>query len=140
MAELPEDDFRWTDPWLLLAVAFASREGPASLAGVLAMGDGINHAIFTHAELDRGLVRLIAAGLVEREAGGFRLSGQGAQFVAQASAGDGQRIDVQLEAVRRLLAAPAWSADANAEVESTVETAWSVVDPAEYRAATRQYR
>jgi hypothetical protein len=58
--------FRWSDAWLLHAVAVADRGDGADLADVIAAGDGINHALFTDGELHNGLRRLLDAALLER--------------------------------------------------------------------------
>lgn len=57
--------YEWSDAWLLLAIIYASRHEPATLAKVIAAGDAINHAIFTPAELDQGLARLSRGGYVD---------------------------------------------------------------------------
>ena len=62
-------DPRWSDGWLLRAIAMA-RRGPskaAKLEDIFAAGDAINHAIFTHDELQTGFERLRAAGLISIE-------------------------------------------------------------------------
>jgi hypothetical protein len=52
--------FLWSDAWLLLSLIYA-RE-PADRDHLRAVGDFINHAIFTDEELDSGLARLLQAG------------------------------------------------------------------------------
>jgi hypothetical protein len=52
--------FTWSDAWLLFAVALAATSGKVTLKDVIACGDGIQHAIFTPAELRRGFAKLIA--------------------------------------------------------------------------------
>lgn len=54
----------WSDAWLLYAILGASAEAPAPLEDVVAAGDAMNHAIFTFDELNGGLTRLTAVGLV----------------------------------------------------------------------------
>jgi len=57
--------FTWSDVWLLHSVAAAGGDGSgANLADILAIGDMMNHALFTGAELRRGLGKLSAAGFV----------------------------------------------------------------------------
>lgn len=56
----------WSDAWLLLALIYSGE--PADQDRIIAVGDSINHAIFTDDELDGGLRRLLAAGhAVERD-------------------------------------------------------------------------
>jgi hypothetical protein len=66
--------FSPSDPWLLQAIGMAGRTSPASLRDIVAVGDYVNHAIFTWEEVQTGLPRLIAARLIEAEGKGFRLS------------------------------------------------------------------
>jgi hypothetical protein len=66
--------FNWSDAWLLLAVAFASQRGLATLETIIAAGDGINFAIFNADELESGLVRLAEAGYIVETAGSFSLT------------------------------------------------------------------
>jgi hypothetical protein len=54
----------WADAWLLHAIVMAEKDGAAALHDVIDVGDYINHAVFTLAELDGGAARLAAAGLI----------------------------------------------------------------------------
>jgi hypothetical protein len=61
-----------SDAWVLESVLLAGgllRRG--RLRSIIAAGDACSHAIFEYEELDRGLARLIAAGLVERRSDRF---------------------------------------------------------------------
>jgi hypothetical protein len=60
--------FERYDMWLLMSIP-AQDEG-GDLAGIIAMGDGLNHAIFTPEELNRGMSELTHNGYVERLADG----------------------------------------------------------------------
>jgi hypothetical protein len=68
--------FLWSDAWLLQAIALASREGPATLAEVLAAADAVNHALPIDQELHGGFSRLTAARFVEEADQHFRLTSQ----------------------------------------------------------------
>jgi len=72
--------FTWSDAWLLHAVAAAggAAEG-ASLVDILCVGDAMNHAAFTTAELRRGFAKLTAAGLVTESDERFRLAGEASE-------------------------------------------------------------
>ena len=59
--------YHWSDAWLLLAIVYACRGGDANLSRVIAAGDALNHAIFTPAEVESGLARLVAGGYIEVE-------------------------------------------------------------------------
>src|SRR5262249_50434708 len=54
----------WSDSWLLLSLIYA-RE-PSDVKRIRAIGDFINHAVFTTQELRGGFRRLVAAGHVKR--------------------------------------------------------------------------
>ncbi len=58
-------EFTWADIWLLQSIAVASQNNPASLKDVIAVGDAINHAIFTFTELQCGLAKLSSAEYIE---------------------------------------------------------------------------
>jgi len=60
-AQIP---YRWSDAWLLLSIILAASAEGATLERIISIGDGINRAIFTFQELDGGLARLYAGGLV----------------------------------------------------------------------------
>jgi len=69
-------DWIWTDAWLLQAIHLATgdRNTGADLKGILMMGDGINHAIFTVAELKQGLEKLTAIDYVRIASNRFFLT------------------------------------------------------------------
>jgi hypothetical protein len=52
--------FLWSDAWLLLSLIYAGE--PVDRDHLRAIGDYINHAIFTDEELDGGLARLLQSG------------------------------------------------------------------------------
>lgn len=56
--------YRWTDAWLLAAVALASKSKSALLWEIIAAGDALNHALFTDEEIESGLARLTRGGWV----------------------------------------------------------------------------
>lgn len=56
----------FSNEWLLLSILLASKKQPADLASIIAIGDGINHAVFTFSEMRDGLKQLIAADYVQR--------------------------------------------------------------------------
>ena len=66
-----EPQYNWSDAWLLLAVIYAGDAG-ATLERIIAVADGINHAIFNSEELESGLARLTAGGYLAEEQGIFR--------------------------------------------------------------------
>ena len=56
--------YRWTDAWLLGAIAEASKRGPAQLWQIIAAGELLNHALFTDQEIVSGLARLTEGGWI----------------------------------------------------------------------------
>lgn len=62
--------FNWSDAWLLLSVIYAGGEG-ADLERIIAVGDGINHAIFNPDELESGFARLTSSGHIKEKNGIF---------------------------------------------------------------------
>jgi hypothetical protein len=61
----PRIQFGWADAWILLSIVIASRKsGRAGLRDIIAVADGIQHAVLNYGEADEGLARLIEAGYV----------------------------------------------------------------------------
>ena len=63
-------EYNWSDAWLLLAIVYAGNGG-ATLEKIVAIGDGIEHAIFNADELESGLARLTFGGYVKENKGVF---------------------------------------------------------------------
>ena len=61
----------WSDVWLLMAILMGNANEGVSLKSIIANGDGINHAIFTHAELESGFCRLTNSNLILEKDGLF---------------------------------------------------------------------
>jgi|WetSurMetagenome_2_1015567.scaffolds.fasta_scaffold165923_1 hypothetical protein len=68
--------FTGSDAWLILSIAMGDTRKGSSLRDIIAVGDYINHAIFTGAELRRGLSKLLHAGYIREEGERFLLSGR----------------------------------------------------------------
>jgi hypothetical protein len=66
-------EFQWSDAWLLMAVSMCGKNS-GDLAGIIGVGDMLNHAIFNLDELQDGFDRLINAGFVSHEDGRYRLT------------------------------------------------------------------
>jgi hypothetical protein len=91
---MANQDFAWSDAWLLGAIFFAHRaETTATLDQVLAYGDAINHAIFTPEELESGLARLSDAGFIREENGAFIPTGIGQQWYEEFKSVQARRFD-----------------------------------------------
>ena len=63
--------YRWTDAWLLGAIAEASEHEAAQLWQIIAAGDSLNHALFTNEEIESGLARLTKGGWITEHEGKF---------------------------------------------------------------------
>lgn len=72
MAE--ELEYWWSDAWLLQSIVYACHSGPASIDEIIIVGDALNHAIFTYAEIDTGLVRLTAGDWITEADGKIHFS------------------------------------------------------------------
>ena len=73
--------FLCSDAWLLAAMFWIHREHKAAtLAHIIEYGDGLNHGIFNLDELQSGLARLTAAGLVREEGKEFLPQAQAAEW------------------------------------------------------------
>jgi len=59
-----------SDAWLLLAIIYARKNGEASIQAIIEAGDATNHAVFTSEEVEGGLSRLAAGGLVKKRTDG----------------------------------------------------------------------
>src|SRR4051812_23670878 len=107
---MPDDTivFTWSDAWLLLAISFTSQSKPASLQDIIGAGDAINHAIFTDAELRRGLAKLIAAGYVGQQDQCYFVRGDAADF-CRSKVKKARRLSRQRELVEKFLHATPWS-------------------------------
>ena len=67
-----EGDFVWSDAWLLLSLIYG--KGALDRQRIRDIGDFINHAVFTDAELEGGLKRLQNCGLIRRAGKKFAAS------------------------------------------------------------------
>lgn len=95
--------FRDSDAWVILAIEAAWRR-TASLRDIIAAGDYINHAILAAEELDAGLNRLVAAGLVAPTDAGFRLTDAGERLCRSCLAEAGGSYLDALASIREALA------------------------------------
>ena len=105
--------FVWSDAWLLQALVYAARESPPRLSNVIACGDAIEHAIFTHAEFSGGVSRLVAASYAMFQAGELLPTSSGSALVASVSS-EAPVLEVRA-AVERALSASAYPAQAPPE-------------------------
>jgi len=78
MSELPE--LIWSDAWILEALCFDDRR-ELSLRDLIGIADGIQHACLEFGELDSGLFRLAAHGLVEPDGPPFRATQKAREIV-----------------------------------------------------------
>ena len=103
----PRIQFSWADAWILLSIIYASREsGRATLRDIIAVADGIQHAVLNYGEADEGLARLIDAGHVVRDGADFRAT-EGVLSAYKAFSKRGVR--EQERELERFLGAAPWS-------------------------------
>lgn len=98
-------DFVWSDAWLLLSLIYGSE--PLDRERMRDIGDFINHAIFTDDELEGGLQRLQARGLVRRTGKKFAASSVVMRWYSEVIKGKSRTyIFKDLERVESFLALP----------------------------------
>lgn len=64
--------FKTADPWVLLTIIYAGKKKGANLVSIISVGDYINRCIYSWQELQGGLYRLLKAGYITEEDGGYR--------------------------------------------------------------------
>jgi hypothetical protein len=102
--------FWWSDAWLLLAIGLAAdTHSVASLASVIELADGIQHAIPSKDEMDGALGRLQRAGYVRHTREGVELLESGRLLVKRSNRVFRGLIDRQ-HALEKALHATPWSA------------------------------
>ncbi|HEX2907156.1 MAG TPA: hypothetical protein VHO69_09875, partial [Phototrophicaceae bacterium] len=74
--------FTFSDAWLLFSVAAAETPQGGTLAQIMAVGDMIDHSIFSGPELRRGFAKLIHVGYIQEIGNNFSLSGQAKDYWA----------------------------------------------------------
>ena len=94
--------YRWTDAWLLAAIALASKNRPAPLWEIIAAGDALNHAIFTDEEIESGLARLTQGGWIIERDGTFLVTTRFKRRKLKIKGGD------SVEQIEKLLDAEPW--------------------------------
>ena len=107
--------FTWSDAWLLFAVALAATSGKVTLKDVIACGDGIQHAIFTPAELRRGFAKLIARGHITHHGENFDVSPEVREILALTGQRRIAMLTLQKQFETFLSAAPYPAGDPQAE-------------------------
>ena len=63
--------YLWSDAWLLEAIIYANKGGQGTLDRILVCADSINHSLILEDELESGLARLTAGGLISEKDGCF---------------------------------------------------------------------
>jgi hypothetical protein len=137
MMDSSNRDFLWSDAWLLLAVGSAAQSEPAELASIIAMGDAIEHAIFTKEELNGGIGRLQRASYIEYTPAGLALALRGRELLDHVGR-EGAVVSTQLRALLEHLGAPAWSTSYSPRDAQGSEGEF--VSSEEYDRAVRCYR
>lgn len=65
MEKINHIQYLFSDALLLASIALACKDKPAELDEIFAVGDYLNHAIFSFDEIESGLVRLTAGGWIK---------------------------------------------------------------------------
>jgi hypothetical protein len=128
--------FVWSDGWLLMSVLLAGKEEPAALKDVFWTGDAINKAIFTFDELDGGIARLEAAGLITVSQGMFSPTSDALLLLA--SVEDLSLFDA-MDALRASIGAPDPLDETNRDIRSA-EWQSGKITQSEVASALAQYR
>jgi hypothetical protein len=63
-----------SDVWLLASIEFTCDKGGMDIRDIIAVGDYLNHAIFTEREFEEGLCRLSMGGWITQKGGRFKVS------------------------------------------------------------------
>jgi hypothetical protein len=66
-----------TISWVFLSIAIASDIDPADFRGISMIGDGINHAVPSHKELQTSISWLIEKGLILKHSNKYELAEKG---------------------------------------------------------------
>jgi len=71
--------FNYNDAWFFLTIAIFSNDKykPIDWGDILAIGDGLNHAVFTPNEITNALKKLLATGLIDINGNRIRLTNLG---------------------------------------------------------------
>jgi Mn-dependent DtxR family transcriptional regulator len=98
--ERPRIKYTWSDSWLLLAIYGATLSNKtAKLSDIIAIGDYINHAIFTTSELNGGLSRLHRGKLIKISKDKYSLTKRGKE-IAEPDPKTKKRVWDQLETIK----------------------------------------
>jgi hypothetical protein len=80
-----ESSFEQSDPWILLAVAYAGKHGSVTLDRIIGTADSINHAIPTQKEIEGAINRLSHAELISIKGHTFAVTEPGNKLLIKAS-------------------------------------------------------
>ena len=127
--------FSWADAWILLSIIYASREsGRATLRDIIAVADGIQHAVLNYGEANEGLARLIEAGHVICDCADFRASA-GVLSTYEAFSKRAAGVREQERELERFLGAAPWSP----EYRPLADSSGRAVSRQDFDAAVKSY-
>jgi len=119
--ERPRIKYTWSDSWLLLAIYGATLANKtAKLRDIIAIGDYINHAIFTVSELNGGLSRLHKGKLIKISKDRYSLAKRGKE-ITEPDAKTKKGVWNQLETVRVRLKSPDWTTKDNPNMDDPLQ-------------------
>lgn len=128
----------WSDAWLLLAAGYRPAVERVSLAGLIAAADMLQYAMPAFEEVDGGLARLAAAGLLTVDHGTIRVTSAGHDLLARA-AGNGGAVSQWESGVERELPAAAWSSTYHPTQARRASTVPAMITREEYDAVVERY-
>lgn len=134
---MTETVYLWSDAWLFQAITIASHEKPASLTDIIAVADGVNHAMPTDDELHGAFARLSRGGLIHEVSEHFQLSDAVPLKVRNAIVGKGWKAG--REAASRFLNAEPWT-PANNVRDPRNQIEYPGLTAERMRQADREYR
>lgn len=121
--DAPPIPFVWSDAWLLLALVLADRDNRrATLRDVIAYGDAVQHAVFTHAEFSGGARRLVDAGFAKLDQDALQPTPTGRALVDK-SLSSGTALLHALQTLERSLNARPYPAQALADTSAFISEA-----------------
>lgn len=97
----------WSDAWVLLAIIYAGKGKPASLAAVVAAADYIQHAVLVFEEMEGALARLTESGYVVFADGCLTPTDEVFAHYKSISSPRGKVLD-ELESLRQFIEATSW--------------------------------
>ena len=124
-------NYNRSDAWLLPAIIYAG--GAATLERIIGAGDWINHAVFNPDELESGLARLAAGGLIKEKKKIFSATLKVRRAYAK-TASPRRAVDKELSDIRQFIGAAS-----TGEQPQLNDLKYDGITPEEFREAFDKY-